>query len=188
MPNPCMPIRKSRLAASVLKKCENKGPRRLGPERLRPAMRAFDHGIVQMCPQRVQRVIRIADVAGKRARTGSPQILIGDRRVDIFLAALFEEPKRDASVEQSDRSPRPAGARRRKCPSSTRREHRLRAPERFDQIENRRGISHFENDRSRAARAGAPETSSSPGLPRTIVPMRVVPRVFPLAPRPSAAR
>ena len=113
------------------------------PERLRPAMRAFDHRVVQMLPQRIQRVVRIADVTRKRPRTGPPQILIGDRRVDIFLAALFKQPQRDTSIQQPihRRALRPLAV---ENPQLDGREHGLRSPERFDQIENRRRICMHE--------------------------------------------
>ena len=105
-------------------------------EGLFPAMGALADRVFQMPPHRVQRVVRIADVAGQRVRAVGSQEFLGFGSIDIRFAMLFEQSERDAGVQQARkllavRRPLPV-----EDPELDSGEHGLRTSKGIDQIKN----------------------------------------------------
>lgn len=117
---------------------------------LAPARRPFANGIGEVAPHGIKDLVGVEDVPRERVGTLTAQIGVGRRAVVVDAFPLFNEAERGAAVQQAfERSG--IGARRSGERSRIRRqpvedahrhggEHRLRAPEGVDQVQDGLGI------------------------------------------------
>ena len=131
------------------------GPEEMGKdrsvpaERLLPAVRSFANRTLQVGPELPHHVVRIADVAGQTRWAPLAEIGRGDRRVLVGIPSPIEQLQADAGVEQALQCvrveverPGQLGQGLRSLfqgvedPQRHRGEHRLGAPERFEEIED----------------------------------------------------
>ena len=127
--------------------------RAAGAEHLLPPRRRFPHRAFEVAPEPVERVIGVKNVAGKRARAGTRQILARHGGVGKDPAAALEQPQRGAPFHELPERARVGADARGKLPGRCRacleqvkhahadsREQRFRPPEGVQQIEDGGGI------------------------------------------------